>query len=135
MFKNYILALIRNVRQHPVYFFINLLGLSVGITCCMLILMFVRHELSFDDFHANKERLYRIDYDITMGGSRSISPSVPVFVGPYVKRSFPEIEDASRFERAYSPVTVRAGDDRMFDESGFAWADSNLFRLLSFKAL
>ena len=131
MLKNYIVTGFRTILRHPFYFFINLFGLATGITCCVLIMLFVRHELSYDQFHAKKDRIYRINYDVVMGGKQIISPSVPVFVGPHLKRMFPEIEEASRYLDSFSPRTVRY-EGKMFDENNFAWADSNFFKVLDF---
>ncbi len=134
MIKNYFRTCLRNIVRHPVYFFINLIGLASGITCCILIMLFVRHELSYDQFHSKKDRLYRINYDIVMGGKEIISPSVPVFVGPHLKWMFPEIEEATRFQDSFSPRTIRY-ESKMFDENNFAWADSNFFKVLDFESI
>lgn len=135
MLKNYITTALRAVQRNPIYFLINLTGLTVGITCALLIMLFVNHERSYDQFHDNKDRLYRINYDMVMGGNQTISPSVPIFVAPYLKRLFPEIEDATRFRLTYNPVSIRSQGDRMFEENKFAYADSNFFKLLNFKAI
>jgi putative ABC transport system permease protein len=134
MLRNYIIVGLRNIQRNPFYFMINLAGLSIGITCCLLIMLFVQYELSYDQFHAKKERIFRVNYDIVMGGNQTISPSVPVFVGPHLKKLLPEIEDATRFLGAFSPVTVHYGDE-MYDEKGFAWADSNFFAVFDFNVI
>lgn len=135
MIRNYILTTLRNIQRNPVYFGINLIGLTIGITSCILIMLFVQHELSYDQFHSRKDRLYRMNYDVVMGGNQTISPSVPVFVAPHLKRLFPEVEDAVRFMGAYYPVSIRFEDDKLFDEKDFAWADPNFFEILDFKTL
>src|SRR5258706_9510275 len=134
MFKNYFITSVRNILRHPVYFFINLIGLAIGITCCTLIMLFVRHELSYDQFHTKKDRIYRVNYDVIMAGKQIVSPSVPVFVGPHLKRLFPEVEEASRFMDSFSPRTIRY-ETKMFDENNFAWADSNFFKVLDFEVI
>ena len=134
MVRNYIITALRNIQRKLIYFIINLAGLSIGITCCLLIMVFIHHEISYDQFHTKKDRLYRVNYDIVMGGNEIISPSVPVFVGPYLKRSFPEVENVTRFENAYAPRTLSYGD-KIFEEKRFAWVDPDFFKLLSFEKL
>ena len=121
MIRNYIITTRRIIQRSPIYFGINLVGLSIGIICCVLIALFVQHELSYDQFHSRKDRLYRVNYDIVMGGNQTISPSVPVFVAPHLKRLFPEVEDATRFLATFSAITVNSDEDKLFDEKGFAW--------------
>ena len=60
MFKNYFKIAVRNLKKHKSYSFINIAGLSIGMTCFILILLFVRNELSFDSFHEKSERIYRV---------------------------------------------------------------------------
>ncbi|MES1219075.1 MAG: ABC transporter permease, partial [Bacteroidota bacterium] len=130
-FKNFIIAF-RSLRKDVAYTVINAVGLIIGITCCLLIFSFVKYELSFDDFNTKKDQLYRLNYDVTMGGNETVSPSVPVFVGPALKNKFPEIEDVTRFSPEWVPRTIRRGDV-FFDESGFMYADPNFFKVFDFK--
>jgi putative ABC transport system permease protein len=134
MLRNYIIIGLRNIQRNPFYFATNLAGLSIGITCCFLTMLFVQHELSYDQFHAKKERIFRMNYDIVMGGNEIVSPSVPVFVAPHLKKLLPEIEDATRFLAASNPMAVHYGGE-MYDEKGFAWADSNFFNVFDFKII
>ena len=133
MFKKNIIIAFRSLKKDLSYTVTNLAGLAIGITCCLLILSFVKYELSFDGFHTKKDRIYRINYDVLMGGNETVSPSVPVFVGPELKQKFPEIEDVTRFLPEWSPGTIRHGNV-FFDEKGFCYADPNFFKVLDFKA-
>ena len=63
MIKNYIKIAFRNFLRHKSFSIINVSGLAVGMTCCVLILQFVRHELSYDQYHENAKRIYRIISD------------------------------------------------------------------------
>lgn len=124
----------RSLKKDWLYAATNLAGLAIGITCCMLILSFVYYEVSFDSFHSKKDRIYRVNYDVLMGGNESISPSVPVFVAPELKKRFPEIEDATRFLPEWSAKTIRH-NNALFDEEGFCYADANFFKVLDFKSI
>jgi putative ABC transport system permease protein len=133
MLRNYFITTLRTIQRNPVYFLINLIGLSVGILCCMMILLFVKFEFSFDQFHSKRDRLYRVNYNTTIDGNQTISPSVPVFVAPHLKRMFPEIEDATRVLLSFNPITIGSEDGKTFEETNFIWADSTFFKLLDFR--
>ncbi len=134
MFNKNLLLALRTLKKHLGYTLLNLSGLSIGLAACLLIVLYISHERSFDQFHQYKDRLYRVNYDVLMGDEQVISPSVPVFIGPELKRRFPEVVDVTRFSTEWRPRTIRY-KDRLFDESGFAYADPNFFDLFDFKAL
>lgn len=134
MLKHHIMLAFRSLKNSRGYTLLNLTGLVIGLTSCLLIVLYVCHELSFDGFHSNRDRIFRINYDVTMGGVETVSPSVPVFVGPHLKNQFPEIEDATRFSSEWRPRTMR-WREVMFDESGFSYADPNFFNVFDFKSL
>lgn len=134
MLSNFIRTALRQSRRHPFYFGLNLLGLTLGIACCLVIFQYVKYELGFDRFHSKGDRIYRINYDVTMAGSQTVSPSVPVFVAPQLKAQFPEVEDAVRLLDSFSERTLAYGD-KIFDENNFSWADSTFFRVFDFKAV
>ncbi len=134
MFRKNIIIAFRSLKKDLPYTITNVAGLAIGITCCLLIMSFVKYELSFDQFHTKKDRIYRINYDVLMGGIETVSPSVPVFVGPELKQKFPEIEDATRFMPEWSARTIRHGNV-FFDEKGFCYADPNFVKVLDFKSI
>lgn len=134
MFVNYLKFAWRNILSNKGFSALNLAGLVIGLSSCLLIVLYVCHERSYDRFHTKKDRIYRVNYDVLMGGTQVVSPSVPVFVGPYLKSHFPEVEDVTRFSNEWRPRTMRYRE-RMFDESGFCYADPNFFQILDFKAV
>ena len=87
MLKNYMKIAFRNLQRHPAYAFINVTGLAVGMTCCLLILLFVRDELSYDRFHENADRVYRIVSDWGNFSVPATNPPVINRLGP----DFPEV--------------------------------------------
>ena len=131
MLRNYLLIALRNFRKYKAFTLINLLGLSIGLACSILIYLFIEHEFSFDAFHAHRERIYRVvavekdlgnlteDYTITQ----------PYPLGPAMQGDLPEVE---RFVRtSFSvPKFVRQGSE-VYEEE-FVFADSTLFRVFSF---
>jgi putative ABC transport system permease protein len=132
MFKNNIRIAWRFLRKDLSFSITNIAGLAIGITCCLLILSFVLFEWSFDGFHSKKDRIYRVNYDVLMGGNQVISPSVPVFVAPELKKRFPEIEQTCRFNTQWNSVTLSYGNV-VFDEKKFCYADPAFFKIFDFK--
>lgn len=134
MFRKNLFIAFRALKKDLSYTISNIVGLSIGITSCLLILSFVKYELSFDSFHKNKEHIYRVNYDVTMGGTQSVSPSVPVFVAPVLKSKFPEVEAVTRFAPEWVARTIRH-DNVVFDENNFCYADPNFFKVFDFKPI
>lgn len=94
MFKNYFKIAWRNMVRHKAYSFINILGLSIGIAACLLILQYVSFELSYENFQVNKDRLYRVQQDRYDNGKLSTQWAAGAFaVGNSFKAAIPEIED------------------------------------------
>lgn len=129
MFRNYILIALRNLLKQKGYSAINILGLSIGMTCCILILLWVADELSYDRFHEKADRLYRVVLKARLNDK---DLEIPVSCGPLAAalvREMPEVESAARL-RETGNFTVRFGE-RVFNETRFFFADSNLFTVLS----
>src|SRR5688572_3974434 len=122
MFKNYLKTAIRNLWRSKVFSLINILGLSVGLACCMLIFLYSKDELSYDRFHEKKDNIYRITSTITRpdgnvhkGGNTGMMP------GPYFKAAILEIEDYVRVQSAY--YNIRRGKE-VFEQEAL-YVDSN----------
>jgi len=110
MLTNYIKITLRNLIRNKLYSTISIIGLSIGIACCLLIFLFVRDELSYDSFHAKADDIYRvikldgIDEKIEAG---STSTSFPT--GPELKKTFPQIINFTRY--VTQDFTIRVGDE------------------------
>ncbi len=131
MLKNYFKIAIRNLVKHKGYSFINISGLAIGISLCLLILMYVKHELSYDRFNEKAERIVRVNMVDTDGEQLAVTPSL---VAPSISAIAPEIEKWVRLYEPtrYSPVIVKAGANK-FQEDSFFYADSSFFDIYSFK--
>jgi predicted permease len=90
MLKNHLKVATRNIKRHKVYSFINIAGLAIGLSCCILILLWVQDELSYDRFHDNAENLYVATFS---NGSKV----TPTALGPFLKAEFPEVFQISRY--------------------------------------
>ncbi|WP_222838163.1 ABC transporter permease [Chitinophaga pinensis] len=82
MFKNYFTIALRNLAHNKVYSFINIAGLTIGLTCAMLILLYVKDEVSFDRFHDKSARIYRITLSSFNGGKRASFPVLVCYKAP-----------------------------------------------------
>ena len=126
MFQNYLTIALRNLLGHKGYSAINVLGLAIGMTSCVLILLYVQDELSFDQYHAKKDRIYRIAESATITG-RSIEAAVtPPSWAPVLARDYPDIEQFTRIKPPNSRWLIRHGDNRFY-ERYFVFADSSVF--------
>lgn len=96
MLKNYFITAVRNLLRNPVYAMINVFGLSIGITCSLLILIFLKQEISFDRFHEKKDYLYRMIFEMTNPDSRTIRPQMTAPPGPAMMEEFPEVTAGTR---------------------------------------
>jgi putative ABC transport system permease protein len=99
MIRNYLKIAFRNLMKYKFISFINLFGLTIGLACCFLILTYILHELSFDKYQPNANRVYRITrtfYNSQTGAqSLYLSTIAPAF-GPYLQTDFKEIESMTR---------------------------------------
>jgi len=132
MIKNYLLVAIRNFRKGKVYSFINILGLAVGMTCCFLILIFVRDELSYDHFQQKLDRLYRITYIPKFAGLEKGLPMLSTAAAPLLKDYFPGIETSARLFRR--SATIQKGITKT-EERQFFFGDSTLLDIFTFHFL
>lgn len=129
MLKNYIKTAWRNLKGNKIFSFINVFGLAVGLTCCMLIIAYLYQELSYDTYSSNSKQLYRVGIHLTENGGITDFPNVDIAVGPGIKSVFPEVRDVTRLIRR-GPVFVKY-DDKQFKEKNLCIIDSNFFRLFS----
>ena len=97
MFKNYMKIALRSIKKHKGFSFINIAGLAVGMACCILILLWIRDELSYERFHVNAENIYRVlSSSQNPDGSLSVGDGTPGLLGPTLEAEYPEIEKAVR---------------------------------------
>lgn len=134
MIRNYIKVALRNLWKNKGYSAINIIGLSVGLATCLLILLYVWDELSFDKFHAKANRIYRIHSNIRFGGNdlRMTVTSDPM--GATLKRDYPQIEQFARVYASDGSKLLKKGDN-FINETSVAYADSTFFDVFSFPLL
>ena len=118
----------RNLRKNKVFSIINILGLAIGLTCFMLIALFVYNELSYDKYPAEAKNIYRIHLSVTGNGDIALYPDVDVTVGEGIKNAFPEVKASTRIYHVSDFVKY---DDKQSKEEYLAFADSNFLQLFS----
>lgn len=130
MFSNYLKIALRNIKRQKVYSIINISGLAIGMTCTILILLYVQYELSYDKFHENTDRIYRVIQRADRSGQMVYRPAVVQAIGPGLVYDDPEVIKAVRLERAQD-LSVKY-NDKCFIESGFFYTDSTVFDIFNF---
>ena len=135
MFKNYLKIALRNIKKYKGYSFINITGLAVGMTCCILIFCWINDELSYDQFHKNIDQLYRVvRSERTPDGSINQYASTPSPVGTSLKESYPEITEISRlyaFSRQRGRVLLKYKNNQFYEDR-FYCADPSFFSIFTF---
>ena len=84
MLRYYLMITIRNLRRHKTYSILNITGLAIGIACCILVLLYVQDELSYDRYHTKASQIYRIALTSRATGNLSEMASTPALLGPAV---------------------------------------------------
>ncbi len=129
---NYFKIALRNIKRHKGYSILNVAGLAIGMACTILIMIWVQDELSYDRFHANAERIYRvIDYEQFSDGSDFVFSSNPPELARVLLREYPEVEEAVRYS-AKNNMVVKY-EQNYYSEDGFAFADTSFFKLFTFE--
>ncbi|GAB3909622.1 ABC transporter permease [Larkinella knui] len=129
MLQNYFKIAWRNLMKNKVFSFINIIGLSVGLTCCILITAYVVDELSYDKYPAQAGQIYRVGLHLLGNGAITDFPNVDVAVGQGIKNVFPEVEAATRLMR-WSQVFIRY-KEKQIKEKSIAIVDSNFLEVFS----
>jgi putative ABC transport system permease protein len=134
MFKNYFKIAFRNMIRHKAYSGINILGLSIGIAACLLILQYVAFELSYENFHAKKDRIYRVRQDRYNNGKLSTQWAAGAYAaGNSFKDAIPEIEDYVKVIRSGDQVAeIR---NQPFQIENVYFASPSFFSIFSYPFL
>ena len=133
MFKNYIKIAFRNLKRNKGYSAINITGLAVGIVCFVLMFLYVRFELSFDNFHKNGDQIYRfykkrqVEGTAYLGNPYFTSTAAPL--APALKEEYPEVVNSTRISRLNNVLLVHQ-EKRLYEQG--LWADNQFLKIFSF---
>lgn len=140
MWINYLKIAYRNLLKKKVYSFINMVGLGIGISCCVLIFMFVQDELSYDQFNEKGDRIYRVIHNYSAQNEQSNSDSRENYwvwgnapVGPALELDFPEVEKVVRFS-GRADILFTVGEETQ-QEDGIVFMDSTFFDVFTYEML
>jgi len=132
MLKNYFKIAFRNLWRHRAFSFINIMGLTVGMSACFLIFLYVKFELSYDSIHTKADRIYRVIADIKTPTETLKAGGPGWAVVPNLRLEFPELEAAIRTSRTGMLITK---GDQNFQEDNALFADSAFFQIFDFPLL
>lgn len=133
MFKNLLKTAVRHIRKHLGYSLLNVLGLTIGITSALFLIIYVSDELSYDRYHDNADRIYRVSSKITETDDQFTWNVGQIPMGPQVVQDYPEVESFVRFFNM--PRALYKFEDKEYIEENFYYADSTLFDIFTYKVL
>jgi len=129
MFKNYVKVALRNLWKNKAFSAINIIGLAAGLAVCLLIVLYVVDELSYDKYNKNADRIYRLDADIYFNNTQAIFAVAPDPLAPALKRDFPDIEEVTRVN--YQGDILIKKDNQNVKDHHAAFADSTFFKVFT----
>ncbi|RYY63372.1 MAG: ABC transporter permease, partial [Chitinophagaceae bacterium] len=127
MTATFLTSCFRNIKRHKGFSFINIAGLTLGLTACIIIGLFVRDEKQYDKFIPGADRIYRVYQQSEADVSNIIASSPPAFATT-LKQNYPEVEKTVRVVGINASVLFEAGNKKLYQQGGFI-ADSNFFDL------
>jgi len=135
MFKNYVKIAIRNILRNKLYSFINILGLALGITACLLIMLYINYEYSFENLFSKNDRIYRVlTIDAALGTNKQrVGITMPP-LGSILADNFPEIEAAVRISNGRR-MLMQIGDEQGIYTESLRASDANFFSIFDYKLL
>lgn len=133
MLRNYLKVAWRNLLKQRLYALINIAGLTLGMSCFILLLMYVQDELSYDQHLEDGDRMYRVHMDLKSGETFDISIKTPAVLKPTLESEFPTVDKAFRFYKTWAMWMEY--DDRSMLEEHMAYADPNLLDFFSLHLL
>ena len=134
MLKNYIKIAVRNLIRYKAYSYINISGLAIGIACCLLILLYINDEISYDSFHEKADRIYRINTSMKYGAFEMEAPLTSDMTGPTMKKDFPQVEEYTRIYTFSGGKMIKKGNEYN-NEQKAAFVDSTFFNVFTFRVL
>ena len=132
MLRSYLRIALRNLVKNRTYSLINICGLAVGVACCLLISLYVRHELSYDTFHAQHDNIFRVSIELGINDVVFKEASIPFPSAQALRSEFPQITEAARvFKNTRKPL-IEYGEQKFLEER-FLFADPSFLNVFDFK--
>ncbi|OEK07481.1 ABC transporter permease [Roseivirga misakiensis] len=134
MLKNYFLIVLRTIRKNPGYAGVNILGLTLGITAFLLIVLVVRYEMSYDKFHADSDKIFRINNELKLSSGNYKYPNSGSALAPTLYNELPEVTAFTRIGGAGQQIIIEV-DTELFKEENHFYADSTFLEFFNFELL
>ncbi|WP_276370388.1 ABC transporter permease [Chryseolinea sp. H1M3-3] len=134
MFKNYLTVALRNITRYKFYSAINILGMTIGLTACLIIILYIADELSYDKFHRNADRIYQVGLHGKIGGQDLMVANTCPPMGPALVAEIPEVESSLRVADYFGQPSIKF-EEKVFAESKVFFVDSNFFEFFDYKLL
>lgn len=129
MLKNYFVIAFRNLRKQSFYSIINITGLALGIASCLVIVLYIFNELSYDKYNIKADRIYRIDSEILFNGNHLHMTTTSAPMGPAIKEIYPEVEEMTRLRNEGTILVKRSIEN--IRETDVVYADSTVFNVFT----
>ena len=133
MFKNYLKIAYRNIIKQKTYSIINIFGLALGLTACILVGLYIYQDFNYDNYHANGENIYRVSVEIVTPNETFNVAETPALVAPTLKQNYPEIDKISRIFFAKNDLITY--EKNKFYEDEIIFADEDFFKIFSYITL
>jgi putative ABC transport system permease protein len=137
MLKNYFIIALRNLLRQRIYTLINIIGLATGIASCLMIVMYVANEFSYDKFHSKHDRIFKIALERKYPTHATLYAVIPHSYGDVIQSDFAEVEQVVKFGGPFNNNGViykdDKGEEKVFEENFVCAADSNFFSVFDFK--
>lgn len=135
MLRNSLKIAFRTLSKQRFYSAINIAGLALGIGSCLLIMLYIQHEISYDRYHTKADRIYRVNGEIKFGGNHYRLAVAPAPMAEVLIEEYPEIENAVRFRNKGSYLVKRENAQESFREHRVKWCDNSFFQIFSVPVL
>ena len=132
MLKSYFISAWRNILKNKFYSILNVFGPAIGITCAILILLYVKEELTFDKHNKNYDHIYRLESDFNISGKATLAALVPIPMAPTLKDEYPEIKEIARFAGFGIEDILFQYKDLKFFEDNLYFSDSTVFKVFDY---
>ncbi|MBE0667702.1 MAG: ABC transporter permease, partial [Bacteroidales bacterium] len=133
MIKSYLLTAYRNIVKNRFYSILNVFGPAIGIACAILILLYVKDELTFDKHSDKYDRTYRLESDFNISGKATVAGLVPMPMAPTLKDEYPEVEEFVRFAGFVIQDILFEYKDLKFFEDNIYFTDSTVFKVFNYE--
>jgi putative ABC transport system permease protein len=133
MLRNYFISAYRSIVKNKFYSILNIFGPAIGITCAILILLYVKEEITFDKYNKNYRRIYRLESDFNISGKATLAALTPIPMAPTLKDEYPEIKEVARFAGFGLQDILFQYKDLKFFEDKIYFTDSTVFKVFDYE--